>query len=345
MEGAVRKGIAHTAGKYTYPAASGTQLIDGVNAIFNAGYTCIKLYCTAGYLTDYPLQSSWSSTPANLTALASTTQMAAALSKAWNTVILTCFTFANGTTNWWRVNPTAAAYAAEYTEIYNLAVYLLSTYNGTGRKFVLQNWEGDWAFMDAFVADTYVAREMVDRYSAFLGHRQRAVSDARKATASDCQILMAVEVNRVTDAMLYPHRRRILTDLAGRITPDLISYSAYDSTIVDQGGWGADITAWTNATTPVFTKALRQIQLAFPGVPIQIGEFGFPEGIELPSGRNVGTMINTVYSIANTAGLVNFIYWQVFDNEETSPSVPRGYYTVKPDGSSSVAGTAMAALP
>jgi hypothetical protein len=198
--------------------------------------------------------------------------------------------------------------------------------------------------MDAFTPDTSVLREMVDRYAAFLGARQRAVSDARKAIASDCQILMAVEVNRVTDAMLYPHRRRIVSDLAGRITPDMISYSAYDSTIVDQGGWGVDLDAWIAATTPVFHKALRQIQLAFPGVPIQIGEFGFPEGVELPSGRDIAPMINAVHSIALAAGCKNFIYWQVFDNEESSPGVPRGFYTVRPDGSTSVAGTAMAAL-
>jgi len=336
--------VAHSAGKYTWPVASGTQFLDGCNAVYNAGFRTMKFYCTAAYLTDYPLETAWSSAPVNLTQLAQTTEMAAGLAMNWHTVMLTAFTFANGTTNWWRVNPTTAAYAAEYAEIYNLAAHLLSTYNGTGRTFILQNWEGDWAFMDSFTVDTYVSREMVDRYAAFLGTRQRAVSDARKATASDCQILMAVELNRVVDARLYPHRRRILTDLARRITPDLISFSAYDATIVDQGSWGANLAAWTAATTPVFTKALRAIQLAFPGVPIQIGEFGFPEGIELPPGRDVGAMIAVVHSIALAAGVTDFIYWQVFDNEETSPGVPRGFYTVKPDGTTSVAGAKMIAL-
>lgn len=344
MEDAMRAGVAHAAGKYTWPVASGTQLADGANAIFNAGFPTAKIYCTAAYLTDYPLETAWSAAPVNLTQLAQTTEMAAVLTQAWHTVIVTTFTFANGTTNWWRVNPTAATYGAEYTEIYNLAVHLLTTYSGTGRRFVLQNWEGDWAFMDSFTVDTYVSRAMVDRYAAFLGVRQRAVADARKATASDCTILMAVELNRVVDARLYPHRRRILTDLARRITPDLVSFSAYDATIVDQGGWGASFAAWEAATTPVFTKALRSMQLAFPGVPIQIGEFGFPEGVELPPGRDVGAMIDVVHSIALAHGVTDFIYWQVFDNEETSPGVPRGFYTVKPDGTTSVAGAAMAAL-
>lgn len=340
----MRKGVAHSAGKYTYPVASGTQLADGSNAVYNTGLRGLKIYCASTYLTDYPLQTAWSSVPVNLTQLAQTTQMAAVLSKSWDQVTLTCFTFANGATNWWRVNPSSAAYAAEYTEIYNLAVHLLTTYNGTGRRFVLQNWEGDWAFMDSFTIETYVPRVYVDRYVAFLGTRQRAVADARKATASDCTVLCAFEANRVYDTIMKPHLRRVLSDIAPRVQPDVISWSAYDGTIVDQGSWGVDLAAWTAATTPVMTKCLRAIKRAFPGVPIQIGEFGFPEGVELPPGRDVGAMIQVVYDIAVAEGVTDFIYWQVFDNEETSPGVPRGFYTMKPDGTSSVAGTKLVAL-
>lgn len=43
-------------------------------------------------------------------------------------------------------------------------------------------------------------------------------------------------------------------------------------------------------------------------------------------------------------GIVDFIYWEWADNEETSPGVPRGFYTVKPDGTLSVAGTKLETL-
>ena len=335
----MRVGVAHSAGAYTYPNGSGTQLMDGVNAIFNAGFPTLKIYLTSAYLTDYPLQSSWSAVPTTLTTLAQTTQMAAALAKGFQTTVITAFTFANGVTNWWQPSPQSAKYASEYTEIYNLAVHLLTTYNGSGRRFVIQQWEGDWAFMDSTTVDTYVDRKMVERYIAFLGTRQRAVSDARAATASDCQVLNAIEVNRVVDAKLYPHRRRIVRDIANLVKPDVVSYSAYDSTIVDQGGWGADLAAWTTATTPALTKALRVIKATWPGVPIQVGEFGFPEGAELPIGRDVGDMIQVVHDICiSEGGVVDFIYWQVFDN------TGRGFYTVKSDGTSSVAGTKLIAL-
>lgn len=345
----MRQGVAHAAGKYTFPSGSGTQFMDGVNAIFNAGFKTVKFYCASSYLTDYPLQTAWSSVPVNLTQLAQTTQYAAAFAKTFERHILTVFTFANGATNWWRVNPTAAAYQAEYTEIYNLVVHLLTTYSG--KAFVIQNWEGDWAFMDSFVAETYVAREMVDRYAAFLGTRKRAIEDAVRATASTSQVFFAYEANRVVESRTKPHLRRVLRDIAARVQPHIISYSAYDSTIDTPVGFGADYATWAAYHLPLFARALRLLQLAYPGVPIQIGEFGFPEGPELPVGRDVGTMLTALADVARAAGVVDFIYWQVFDNE-FAPMPPaldlitiRGFYTVKPDGTASVAGAAMAALP
>jgi hypothetical protein len=333
------RGAAHVQGLYNYPD-DGNQFANGCDSIWNREQRLLKVYLTGDYLTNYPKQNSWSSVPTNLTQLAQTTQFATQLARNWHTVVLTTFTFANGGTNWWRTNPSAAKMQAEYDEIYNLAVHLLTTYNGTGRRFVLQNWEGDWAFMDAFVADTYVPEYQIARYAAFLGKRQAAVAAARAATSSDCTIQMAVEVNRVLDSRLYPHRRRILTDLAKRITPDVISYSAYDSTIVDQGSWGASYYAWRTATVPAFTRALRAIKAAFPNTPIQVGEFGYPEN-EIPYGIDyIANMIQDTNDVALSEGVQNFIFWQVFDNEVGGggPGTYRGYWFVKPDGTLSVSG-------
>lgn len=344
MSASLPVGVAHVAGKYTIPSGSGVQVVDGCNSIFNAGFRTLKCYLTSAYLTDYPLQTAWSSVPVNLSQLAATTQFATQFARNWEWIVLTCFTFANGTTNWWRVDCSAAKMAAEYTEMYNLAVYFLTTYNGQAKKFVFQNWEGDWAFMDSTNPDTPVNEWLVHQYVAFLGTRQRAISDARKATQSDCTVLMAFEANRVLDARQSPHMRRICRDIAPRIQPDVISYSAYDSTIVQQGSWGATYAAWLAATTPIFTKALQTLALMFPGVPIQIGEFGYPEN-EAPAGRNCGTMCTATFNIAALQPLMKrFIFWQVFDNEEISPGVPRGFFTVRPNGTVSDSGAALALL-
>lgn len=313
----MRTAVAHVAGKYNYPGTAGAQFTEGCNAIWNAGFRVLKVYCTPSYSTlDYPRQT-WTGVATTLKTLAQRAEYATQLARGWSRIILSTFTFANnpsGINNWWRVDPSTASMQAEYTEVRDLAEHLLSTYSN--QTFVLQNWEGDWAFMDLFVADTYVERKQVDRYAAFLGTRQRAVSDARAAIASTSTVLNAIEVNRVIDSATFPHRRRILTDIAPRVRPDVASWSAYDGSIDTAIGFGADYATWAAFTLPLFARGLRQIQLAWPGIPIQVGEFGFPEGAELPTGRNVGDMVTAIGGVASAAGVTDLTYWQIFDNED-----------------------------
>lgn len=338
---AMKKGCAHVRGLYTFPAGSGTQFTDGCNAIWDSGLRVLKIYLTKDYLADYPLQTSWSGVATNLTELASLSQYQAQLSREWEVVVLTTFTFANGTTNWWRVDTSNAKLQAEYTEIYNLVTYLMTTYAGTNRTFVLQNWEGDWAFMDSFNPATPVPSEYVDRYAAFLAVRQKAVSDARRAsTAVGVTVLNAIEVNRVLDSEV--NYRRIVNDIAPRVRPDLASYSAYDSTIVE-AGWGTDTADWIAKTEPLFRKALAKIRSVWPGVPVFIGEFGFPENEatnEHP-GNSVYNMTRKILEICEDEGVLYCIYWQVFDNEASVPYSYRGYWFVKPDGTATEAAGAM----
>lgn len=337
----MKYGSAHVKGLYTYPSGSGNQFSNGADAIWSIGLRVLKIYCTADYLTDYPLQSSWSSTPTNLTQLAQTTQFTTQLSRGWDTVVMTVFTFANGSTNWWRPFVDTTRLANEYNEIKNLAAHLLTTYSGTGRRFVLSTWEGDWAFMDSFTVDTPVNRELVDQYAAFLATRQRAVADARAQTAhSNVTVLNAFEVNRVVDSRNYPHRRRILTDIASRFTPDIVSYSAYDASIVDQGSWNSNTATWEAATIPMFTNALRYIKSKFPGVPFYIGEFGFPEneGTNDHPANDITVMINDIRNICVSEGADMLLFWQVFDNEVSVPYTYRGFWLVKTDGSLSISG-------
>jgi hypothetical protein len=340
-------GSAHTNGLYTVPTGSGTQFADGCNAIADLGLSVLKVYCTCDYLTNYPLEAAFSATPTSVTQLAQTTEFATQLARSeFPTVVLTVFTFANGSTNWWRVDPSNTRMAAEYAEIKALAVHLLTTYSGTGKRFIIQNWEGDWAFGDSFTPSVSIDRKMVDFYAAFLGTRQRAVEDARRETAhSGVTVLNAIELNRVVDAKAHGERRRILRDISKRVQPDVISYSAYDSTIVDQGGWGANQAAWEAATRPVFKSALRSIKAAFPGAILQIGEFGFPEH-EPPTDQDIAAMVQLVSDVAEEEGVEVFIYWQVFDNEVGGggPGTYRGFWLVEPDGSTSIAGAKMSAL-
>lgn len=340
----MKYGCAHTNGLYNYPD-DGNQFANGCDAIWDMGCRTLKVYCTSDYLTNYPEQAAWSSTPTNLTQLAQTTQFATQLARGWDTIIMTCFTFANGSTNWWRVEATNAKLAAEYTEIYNLAVHLLTSYNNSGTKFVLQNWEGDWAYMDAFDPDTFVDRKYTEFYAAFAAVRQKAVHDAMRNTAhKNVSVRMAFEINRVLDTKSAPARVRIINTLAKRFTPDIVSYSWYEATDAVPG-WSSqgDFEALVETQMREWDAL---VQLAWPGVTRACGEFGYPENqivAEFPQ-LDVGDMINKVASVSVDLGLEYLVYWQCFDNEASIPYTYRGYWFVKPDGSQSLAGAAFEAL-
>ena len=344
-------GAAHTNGLYTVPAASGTQFADGVAKIKELGLPVLKVYCTPDYALNYPLETAFSSTPTTCKELLQTTEFSTALADShWQRVIFTTFTFANnpgGVTNWWRLGPTNAQLEAEYDEIYEMTEHLLTTYNDSGKDLILQNWEGDWSYLDAFSPTTRNLRRYTEFYSAFLGARQRAVSDAMRDTAHiNVSVRHAIEVNRVLDAVAQPHLPRMLTSIAERVTPDIVSYSAYDSTIADYG-WAANHATWTANCETYFPKALRAIKRAWPGVPMQIGEFGYPENeaeFDHTPSRPVDEMIQTTYDIALDEGVETFIYWEVFDNETHGTYTYRGYWLFDNLGTKTVAGTKMEAL-
>lgn len=351
----MKVGAAHARGLYTVPAASGTQFTDGADAVEALGFPAFKFYCTPSYVADYPLETAWSGVSANCTQFLQTTEVAGVLARAaFTDYAITMFAFGNPANNWWRDaghadNPRLLI---EYTEFYNATVHLLTTYNNTGKSFVLQNWEGDWALVDGtpptVPLNTFVKQRDKDYNLAFHSARQRAVRDAMRATAHvNVSVRYAVEVNRVLDVVDNPGYARLLRDVLNRIKPDVVSYSAYDSTI-SVYGYGANQAAWEALTNVHFPRALNIIQEYAPDSLIQIGEYGFEEeriAIDRPS-YNAGQMAALVASLARDNGVSWLYYWQVFDNEVdgTTPTGVKGYWFKRPNGTTSLAATALQAF-
>lgn len=342
-------GTAHVDGLYTVPNGSGTQFTDGAVQAQALGLQAFKVYCTQQYATQYPFQSAWSAVPTTCKQLLQTTQYQNVLARPFQTIAITIFSFGNPPNNWWRDAGGAdnARLQIEENELYDAAVHLLTTYNNSGKTFIFQTWEGDWALMDSFDPTTYVAEYNVTCYAAFLSARQRAVERARRDTPhTNVRVLNAFEVNRVLDVADNPGRRRILKDILPLVQPDLVSYSAYDSTIATYG-YGANQAEWTQLCNTYFTKALRLIKTWAPNSGMYIGEFGFEENriaIEHPS-YHVDQMVDVVASIALAEGCSHLFYWEMFDNEaDLIYGGTKGYFLIKPDGSTSLAGQAMQAL-
>jgi hypothetical protein len=310
---------------YTYPSANTAQFTDGCDVVWDAGLRTIKLWLTDEYSSqNYTKETFSGGAVTTLTGLAQKTEFSDEFSRGWDTIILSTYTFAN-TDEFWLATNSLANFDDEYDEIYDLTVHLLTTYQNSGTTFIISNWEGDWAYMGGTPApgatepDYYIDREVTDFYAAWLATRQRAVHDAVKATAHiNVKVLNAIELNRVMDLIAYPHRRRVIKDIAKRVQPDVISYSAYDSTLPDTTKIAISLATWETWCRTNFAQALQMIRAAFPNSIIQIGEFGIPENQLANEGiaEDAGDLIDVIKDVCDDNDVQIFIYWQSMGNDD-----------------------------
>ncbi len=312
-----------------YPARS-DHLVYGASLAAGSGCDSMKIFMSDGYsTTDYPLQDWTGSTPTNLTELAQTTPMQAVFS-SFNTIVCNTWSFANGRNNDW-VNDADEDYLEdEYNEVKAFASWFLA--NNPGKTLVIQNWEGDWSLLGSFNEFASVPSSRPARMAAYLRARQAAVEDARRGSTSTARVLHGVEVNRVLDG----YGARVHRDVLPNAIPDMISFSLYEA-INTWGSGQADALANISLLFPRAAKLVRAYTK--DKCPLYIGEFFWPEtdaGFTSLS-LDGGGLCNRVLDLAESMEFWGAFGWALFDNEA------RGYYVVKPDGSTSSQGAALRA--
>jgi hypothetical protein len=213
---------------------------------------------------------------------------------------------------YWRKGPDAAAEKIERDEMYEFTRWLLTRYNGTGKKFYLGNWEGDWLLLGtAQHGANNPAPEAVAGMRAWLNARQQGIDDAKRATPhTNVDVFCYAEVNRVRDAMANKPGRNIR--LVNAVLPfvtnlDYVSYSSYDM---------------QNLKEPEMVKTLDYVAAhlatnkaaAIPGRRVFIGEYGFGGGGRTPDQQEPLTRAYLVRLLR--WGVPFALFWQVYNNEK-----------------------------
>jgi hypothetical protein len=120
--------------------------LEGANQILRLGGTSIFLYLYPKFRSSCPDKSSnlWPATdPLSSKALAQTPPYKKVFGMPFKLYVLTTFTFSNADdVPKFLTDPNAAV--TEEKEFYDLALYLLTTYAGAGKTFMLKHWEGDF---------------------------------------------------------------------------------------------------------------------------------------------------------------------------------------------------------
>lgn len=115
-----------------------------------------------------------------------------------------------------------------YQEMYELVEYLLTTYSGSGKTFLIGNWEGDWLLHGEGKGKTTPSEERIKAMTDWFNLRQRAIDDAKKNVKhKDVELYHYAEVNLVEKGMRG--EKCITESILANTNVDLVSYSSYEA--------------------------------------------------------------------------------------------------------------------
>ncbi|HEV2207464.1 MAG TPA: hypothetical protein VG167_01730 [Verrucomicrobiae bacterium] len=331
-------GVAHVDGKY-YLTPQQDFLDEGADQVLATGSKVIKLYLTP---RRYPWNSHWPEGITSLVQMAQTPYFKSVFAKPFHTYILTAYAIGRED-HYWTTGIDAAQAADETRQFYDLTRYLLSAYKGTGKTFVLQHWEGDWALRHGSTKPydaTYVpSPTAVQGMIQWLNARQAGIIKARaEAGSTDVRVFGATEANRLEDSLAG--KPGVANSVLPFTTVDLVSYSCYES--LDSPAHLARAVDYLAAHLPptaVFGQNPHSVYL---------GEFGYPEngkgGVE-----ELNRRIDTALDVVRDKGLPWAVFWEVYCNEPVTRGLAlplngaqndanlRGFWMIKPDGSPALA--------
>jgi hypothetical protein len=237
---------------------------------------------------------------------------------------------------------------SEYEDMFEeLTEHFYKRFSKRPITFILQNWEGDWLFNGETV--TVWNQQMlddlprrVDCYTRWFAARQRGVEKARKRFADDksvaCRVLHAVEVNRVLT--LLEGTPTLTQWVLPNITPDLVSWSAYD-------GMGSAEDLWHGIE---LIRHYMKHSGFLPEPTLMVGELGYPE-----RGRTQEEVVefwDRSLAVFFAQNIPLIFVWELFCNEITEEAKNKpapdngiypaddlcGFWLYRPDGALSHAG-------
>jgi hypothetical protein len=312
-------GATHAAGKYSFTEED--FLNEGADRLLELGTRVIKVWFQLDASRPYPFHSDWGEPATDLAELARKPYYRELFAKPFTTFILVVphsVTFTDGMT--------PEEVATERERLYKLARYLLEAYAGSGKTFVIQNWEGDHLFrqgLDGAEPDAVRIQGMRDWWNA----RQDGVDQARREVGMhDVVVAHAAEVNHLADSM--DGKVTATNSVVPFTHADLYSYSSWDLRF--------DRRRLIDALE--YLKAMAPDSELYGEGNIYLGEFGAVRD-QVGAGVNLGNLIRGLTDAAVGWGVRYAVFWQLYCNEAIHPykgrpqsSDLRGFWLVRPDG-------------
>jgi hypothetical protein len=321
-------GVTHAGAKYGFGTIN--SLCEGALRVQELGSKTIKLFFCPGYDDLYRFNTQWDKHD-TLISLAQSDYFRQVFDMDFHTFILETFPLETQHFGHWRENFSDEFRDAEYKAIYETACYFLTTYQGTNKTFIFQNWETDWAILEGSKLGDREANpepQAIKNCINWTNTRQNAVNQARKdSMAEGVQVYHALEVNNVGRAV--NGKPCVTNSVVPHTYCDLYSYSAYDTTTEGQGF--EDALDYLLATIPPSATLGKK--------NLFLGEFGVPNN-EVSDEKTV-EIIDWIVRLCREKGLRHAVYWELYDNvavegKSDEPGDCTGYWLIKPSGAKAV---------
>lgn len=316
-------GVAHAGGKYGFTGDD--YLNEGADRLLELGTRVIKVWFQRDGERAYRFNSDWGPPATDLAELARKPYYQELFAKPFTTFILVVESAAPAS---FLDGMSPEEIEAEREQIHGLARHLLEQYAGSGKTFILQNWEGDHLLRQRLAPEAEPDATRLQGMRDWWNARQDGVEQARREVEPrGVMVAHAAEVNLLAQSM---EGKITATNAVVPFTrADLYSYSSWDLRFDRRR----------------LTEALDYLQRMAPDSElygehnVYLGEFG---AVKDQVGEGV-SLRNTIHGLAEAAlgwGARYVVFWQVFCNEaaktyEGRPrnSDMRGFWLIRPDGS------------
>lgn len=316
-------GATHAAGKYSFTTED--FLNEGADELLRMGTRTIKVWFDLNGRSPYPFNSEWGEPAEDFAELARHPYYQELFAKPFTTFILVTSRrapppdFLDGMSR--------EEMETESRLTYDLAVHLLRTYAGTGKTFVIQNWEGDHLLRRGLQPGEDPDRVRLRGMAAWWNARQAGVTQARiEVKARGVTVAHAAEVNLLRDSI--EGKVTATNNVVPLTRSDLYSYSSWDVEF-DRAG---------------LTRALDHLAAKAPDSSlygsrnVYLGEYGAAKD-HLPEGVDRSAVIRELTDAAVGWGARWVVYWQLYCNEPRHQTTGRpgnedmrGFWLVRPDG-------------
>ena len=218
-----------------------------------------------------------------------------------------------------------------YREMYDLTSYLLKTYSGTGKIFMLGNWEADWHLFWDYDRTKPANPKTIAGMTRWFRVRQQAIEDAKRNTPhKDVTLYYYIEVN-LSD-LAVKGKDCVINNILPKVNPDFVSFSSYKTT--DYPLTEAAMDSTLNADLNYIESKMTPKPGITDGKRLFIGEYGWPEigqyadQVAHRTPEEINQRAKWVIKSSLKWGCPFILWWEMYNNELTKKGVKTGFWLI-----------------